>query len=147
MAEEETVDRFGWRNSHKDSPTMGQEVYYFGPNIGIGIGRYSYEENRSFRPYSYDEAGVKVYDDKEIELCPHIFTNNKWGVVDACDALFEAYSADFELGGNVRNVDVLGAQGSPLSARFGFTTIDKQTYRTIDIVIPLVINDAFTQSP
>ncbi len=86
MAEEETVDRFGWRNSHKDSPAMGQEVYYFGPNIGIGIGRYSYEENRSFRPYSYDEAGVKVYDDKEIELCPHIFTNNKWGVVDACDA-------------------------------------------------------------
>jgi hypothetical protein len=68
-------------------------------------------------------------------------------LVDACDALFSAYTSDFELGGNVRNVDVLGAQGSPLSARFGFTTIDKQTYRTIDIVIPLVINDAFTQSP
>lgn len=73
---EETADKFGWRNSHKDPPAVGQEVYYFGPNIGIGIGHYKYEEQRI--------VGTKG--NKDIELCPHIFTNNHWGVVDACDA-------------------------------------------------------------
>lgn len=72
----ETADQFGWRNSHKDPPAVGQEVYYFGPNIGIGIGHYKYEEQRI--------VGTKG--NKDIELCPHIFTNNHWGVVDACDA-------------------------------------------------------------
>lgn len=69
------------------------------------------------------------------------------GLVDVLDKLFEAYTADFELGGNVRNVDVLGSQGAPLSARFGYQTIDKQTYRVIDIVIPVIVNDAFEQTP
>lgn len=66
-------------------------------------------------------------------------------LVDALDKLFEAYTGDFDLGGSVRNVDVLGGQGTPLSARFGYQTIDKQTYRVIDIVLPLVINDAWNQ--
>lgn len=74
-----------WNNSHKNPPQVGQKVYYFGPNIGIGIGHYSYEEGRSFDPYYYDEGG-KVYEDKSIELCPHIFENISFGVVDACDA-------------------------------------------------------------
>ena len=74
-----------WNNSHKHPPEVGQKVYYFGPNIGIGIGHYSYEEGRSFDPYYCDEGG-KVYEDKSIELCPHIFENVSFGVVDACDA-------------------------------------------------------------
>ena len=77
-----------WNNSHKNPPTIGQKVYYFGPNIGLWIGHYSYEE-RSFRPYYYNENRVKVYEDKVIELCPHLFTNTNdiyWGIVDACDA-------------------------------------------------------------
>ena len=77
-----------WNNSHKNPPQSGQKVYYFGPNIGIGIGFYSFVESRSFNPYYYDENGVKVYEEKEINLCPHIFENVTFGVVDACDAPF-----------------------------------------------------------
>lgn len=65
-----------WNNSHKNPPKPGQEVYYFGPDIGIGIGTYKYEE------HTLNLEGS----DKKVELCPHIFTNNNWGVVDACDA-------------------------------------------------------------
>lgn len=65
-----------WNNSHKNPPKNGQEVYYFGPNIGIGIGTYRYEE----RTLHLEKT------DHKVELCPHIFTNNNWGVVDACDA-------------------------------------------------------------
>ena len=55
-----------WNNSHKNPPRVGQKVYYFGSNIGIGIGHYSFVEKRSFKPYSYDKSGDKVYDDEEI---------------------------------------------------------------------------------
>jgi hypothetical protein len=61
-----------WNDSHKNPPEVGQKIYYFGPNIGIGIGHYTYEDRK------FDN----------IELCPHVFTNTGWGVVDACDAPF-----------------------------------------------------------
>jgi|688.fasta_scaffold1063316_1 hypothetical protein len=77
-----------WFNSHKNPPEVGQKIYYFGPHIGIGIGHYSYQEDRGFFPYHYDENGLKVNEEKKIDLCPHIFTNEKFGVVDACDAPF-----------------------------------------------------------
>lgn len=64
-----------WNNSHKNPPEVGQKVYYFGTNIGIGIGHYSLDEKRMIRTMG-----------REVTLCPHIFTNVNWGVVDACDA-------------------------------------------------------------
>lgn len=66
-----------WNNSHKNPPEIGQKIYYFGPNIGIGVGYYSYQERTL-----YAET------DKPIELCPHLFENVDWGLVDACDAPF-----------------------------------------------------------
>jgi hypothetical protein len=67
-----------WNNSHKNPPEVGQKVYYFGENIGIGIGHYTYEEQRLIM------GSGRI----DINLCPHIFTNVDWGVVDACDAPF-----------------------------------------------------------
>lgn len=64
----------------------------------------------------------------------------------ACDVMFDAYTGDFELGGNARNIDVLGSQGQPLSARFGYQSVDGATYRVADIVIPIVVNDAWVQN-
>ena len=75
-----------WFNSHKNPPEVGQKVYYFGPNIGLFIGHYSYEK-RSFETYSYNEYNQKVVD-KVLSACPHVFTNMSFGVCDACDAPF-----------------------------------------------------------
>ncbi|MFD5631586.1 MULTISPECIES: hypothetical protein [Streptomycetaceae] len=66
-------------------------------------------------------------------------------VAGAVDALLGAYSADFTLGGTVRNVDLLGAHGTPLSAQFGFSRFDSATYRVATLTVPLIINDAWTQ--
>jgi hypothetical protein len=60
-----------WNNSHKNPPVVGQKIYYFGPEIGLWIGEYKYEES--------------TVDD--VELCPHIFFG-AGGYVDACDAPF-----------------------------------------------------------
>jgi hypothetical protein len=68
-------------------------------------------------------------------------------LLTAIDALFTAYSGDFELGGLVRDVDLMGQHGAPLEAAFGYVPIDNKMYRVGTIVVPLVVNDAWAQSP
>jgi len=76
-----------WNNSHKNPPKEGQKVYYFGPNIGLWIGYYSYHNDRKIETYSYNENNSPVTE-KVIDVCPHVFTNVNNGVCDACDAPF-----------------------------------------------------------
>lgn len=68
-------------------------------------------------------------------------------VYAAADSLMEAYSGDFTLGGSVGNVDLLGANGEPLRARAGYLNQSGSLYRVFDAVTPLIINDAWSQSP
>lgn len=65
-----------WNDSHKNPPKNGDKVYYFGPNIGIWVGHYKYDENQH----------LMLDDGKKVPLCPHLFIGA--GVVDACDAPF-----------------------------------------------------------
>lgn len=66
-------------------------------------------------------------------------------MTDAAEALITAYSGDFDMGGNARNVDLLGAYGTPLGFRAGYVTIDKSVFRFYDITIPIIVNDAWAQ--
>lgn len=66
-------------------------------------------------------------------------------VLMAADALFVAYSGDFELGGLIREVDLLGAYGTPLSLESGYLKQDSTLYRVLVITLPLVINDVWSQ--
>lgn len=66
-------------------------------------------------------------------------------VVAATAELFDAYNGDFELGGLVRNVDVLGSAGISLQAKAGYIQQDKGLFRCMTIVLPLIINDAWDQ--
>jgi len=68
-------------------------------------------------------------------------------VLGAVDVLIAAYSGDFELGGLVSNVDLLGANGAPLSAKAGYINQDSTLYRVMDITLPLIVNDIWSQSP
>ena len=58
-------------------------------------------------------------------------------------------SGDFELGGadNVREIDLLGANGLPLAAAAGYVEIDRKMFRVMTITIPIVINDIWVQTP
>lgn len=68
-------------------------------------------------------------------------------MVAAVDALMSAYSGDFELGGSVRNVDLLGQAGVPLSAQAGYLQQDGQLFRVMTIVLPVIVNDVWEQVP
>ncbi len=65
----------------------------------------------------------------------------------ALNALFAAYSADFDLGGQVRNIDLLGEFGPGLSAKAGYLDISGTLHRVYTITLPMVINDVWVQAP
>ncbi|MGA6223469.1 hypothetical protein ACPESV_24425 [Streptomyces umbrinus] len=66
-------------------------------------------------------------------------------LVGATDVLMTAYSGGFTLGGNVRCIDLLGAYGAALRARYGYLPIDSTTYRIATMTIPIIVNNAWTQ--
>ena len=69
-------------------------------------------------------------------------------VMDAVDALFEAYTGDFQLGDDSRYIDVLGmTQGHALDAQSGYINIDNMTYRVMTISVPVIVSNAWTQAP
>ena len=67
-------------------------------------------------------------------------------VLGAVDGLFTAYCGDFSLGGLVRKVDLIGADGEGLGAVLGYVTVDGVEYRVATITLPLVINDVWTEA-
>jgi hypothetical protein len=68
-------------------------------------------------------------------------------ILTAVSTLLNDYSSDFALGGNARNVDLLGEFGEALSAKAGYLEMDKRMYRVMDITIPIVVNDMWAQAP
>lgn len=68
-------------------------------------------------------------------------------MVRAFDDLMSLYSNDFTLDGLIRNLDLLGAHGNGLSFDAGYLQIDNKNYRIIDIHVPAVVNDLWTQAP
>lgn len=68
-------------------------------------------------------------------------------LVDAVSALLVAYSGDFTLGNTIRNVDLLGQAGAPLSAQAGYINQDGKLFRVMTILLPIVVNDVWEQAP
>ncbi|MFJ9214229.1 hypothetical protein [Streptomyces sp. NPDC102264] len=66
-------------------------------------------------------------------------------MLNAVDHLITAYSADFTLGGLVRHVDLLGAEGVPMEAQAGYLLVEGGEYRVMTIVLPLIVNDLWTE--
>ena len=67
-------------------------------------------------------------------------------VMTAATVLLAAYSADFTLGGTVRNVDLTGMYGVKLGAQAGYVTIDSKMFRVMTVTVPCVINDLWSQT-
>lgn len=63
------------------------------------------------------------------------------------DAFMAAVSADFTLGGLAQCVDLLGKSGEPFRAVPGYLEVGHVLYRVIDLTIPIVVNDLWSQAP
>jgi hypothetical protein len=66
-------------------------------------------------------------------------------IVAAVSILMGQYAGDFDLGGLVRNVDLLGQHGVPLRAQAGYLEQDKKLFRVMTITVPLIVNDVWNQ--
>lgn len=67
-------------------------------------------------------------------------------MTEACAALMGLYVGGFTLGGQVAEVDLLGAHGDPLMSEDGHLQLDRKIFRIYDITLPLIINDLWTQA-
>lgn len=67
-------------------------------------------------------------------------------VMAAVDALMAAYAGDFTLGGLVRNVDIRGIDGIPMTAEAGYLNQDNKIYRVMTITLPVLVNDAWAEA-
>jgi hypothetical protein len=67
-------------------------------------------------------------------------------MMNAVDLLMTAYSGDFDLGGAIRNVDLLGATGRALSAQAGYLSQDGRLLRIMDLVVPCVVSNLWLQA-
>lgn len=65
----------------------------------------------------------------------------------AAVGLMAAYCGDFELGGAAAAIDLLGMKGPGLTGQAGYLTLDKTLQRVFDISIPVMIDDAFAETP
>jgi hypothetical protein len=67
-------------------------------------------------------------------------------LLDATSKLMEAYTGDFQLGGTVMDVDLLGAHGDPLGAEGGYLSQDSSLFRVVVMTLPIIISDVYTQT-
>lgn len=66
-------------------------------------------------------------------------------ILTATCNLFAAYSGGFTLDGTVRQIDLLG-QFTPMTATPAWLEQDGKHYRVMDITIPVVVDDLWSQS-
>lgn len=65
----------------------------------------------------------------------------------AVDALMNAYTGDFTLGGLISHVDLLGQGAQGLRAKGGYLEQDHKLYRVMEIFLPVIVNDVWEQVP
>jgi hypothetical protein len=68
-------------------------------------------------------------------------------LLDATQQLVDSMSQDFTLDGLCRSVDIRGIYGSPISIDFGYVSIDSTTYRASTLIIPIIVDDVWTEAP
>lgn len=66
-------------------------------------------------------------------------------MLEVTSRLMRLFTADFSFGGAIRNIDLLGAFGTELSAQAGYLDQDNAKFRIMDIAIPCVVNDIWPQ--
>ena len=89
-----------------------------------------------------------------IEFIVRMYSNMHPGMLDYIDPqmikaasnLVRRYHDDFDFGGAIRNIDLFGEFGTPLSVVAGYLPIaEKKTYRIMDITVPCIVNDVWQQ--
>ncbi|HEV7651337.1 MAG TPA: hypothetical protein VGP26_24570 [Actinophytocola sp.] len=64
-------------------------------------------------------------------------------LLDAVDAICNAFAGGFTIDGQVRNVDIYGAHGLKMRGDAGYLDVQEGTCRVLTITLPMIINDVW----
>ena len=144
-------DVFDRVQSHAMALGVFERVNTHEPKSKLGTGMYAAIWVDSIRPVPSGQAAT----DGVVSLRCRIYTSMLQEPQDAIDldvltavtTLMNAYSGDFGLGGvaGVRSIDLLGMYGESLSMTAGYLDIDRAMFRIATVVVPMVINDLWSQ--
>lgn len=68
-------------------------------------------------------------------------------LMHAGDKLINSLAGGFQLGGQVEQVDLLGAYSTGVTGAFAWTQIGDAYYRAMNVTVPLVLDDLWTEVP
>lgn len=69
-------------------------------------------------------------------------------IIKALDPLMAAYCDNFTIGGLITAVDILGMTGSPVAGTFAYLDQgDGTKWRTLELELPLLVDDLWTEAP
>ena len=85
-------------------------------------------------------VNVRLYKDMLAEPRENIETD----LATALARIASDLIGEYDLGATVRNIDVAGAQGTPMSSEWGYTSISEKMFRVIDLRVPLLVDDSAT---
>lgn len=66
-------------------------------------------------------------------------------ILAAVTVLLGEYAGHLTLGGTVRAIDLIGMHGTPMSAVGGYVTIGNEMSRVMEITLPVLVNDMWTE--
>lgn len=106
---------------------------------------------QSITPYA-QVSGLQVTSAR-VEFTMRLFTNMLLdpqesidpNLMNAASQMINLFTGDFTLGDSVFAVDLLGMAGVPLGARAGYENVDGKLFRIMDITVPLIVADVWTQ--
>jgi hypothetical protein len=133
LGEFESVNQYESKQAPGNGLSAAVWVDRVTPVKSSGLANSSIRLELSIRIYS--STATQPYDDIDPNL------------TKAMDRLLAAYMSDFELGGEVRHIDLFGAYGSPLESRSGYLNIDGMEFRVFSIRLPLIVDDLWPQTP
>lgn len=67
-------------------------------------------------------------------------------LAEAVSKTSEDILGEFDLGGNIRNVDAAGMHGSGVRFDWGYIQIDQTMFRICDITVPLIVDNSVTMA-
>lgn len=129
----ESVNQYESKQSPSNGISGSVWVNRVTPVRSSGLATTSIRLELNFRLFS--STYIEPYDDIDPNLTL------------ALDALLRAYCRDFEVGGQIRQIDIYGAYGHPLESRSGWLNIGGKELRVFSIQLPLIIDDLWSQSP
>lgn len=128
----ETVIRHEPKAAPVSLPALAVWFASIGPARGVS-GLAATSARCEFRARAYLNALAKPEDDIDPKL------------ILVTSQLLAAFTGGFTLNGDVMEVDLLGAYGTPLEATAGYIQHDDHQFRVAELTIPVIIDGIWTQ--